>query len=135
MTHTEGMRAAVVAPTSALKSVGLDAEPAEPLPDHVLAMIARAGEMPQLLRLSKAGINCADRLLFCAKEATYKSWFPMTFRWLDFDQAEIDLREDGTLISYILARPTPVPFITGRWVIRDGYVIVSTSVPALDFSH
>lgn len=29
----------------------------------------------------------------------------MTFRWLDFDQAEIDLREDGTLISYILARP------------------------------
>ena len=59
----------------------------------------------------------------------------MTFRWLDFDQAEIDLREDGTLISYILARPTPVPFITGRWVIRDGYVIVSTSVPALDFSR
>ena len=135
MTHTEGMRAAVVAPTSALKSVGLDAEPAEPLPDHVLTMIARAGEMPQLLRLREAGITCPDRLLFCAKEATYKSWFPMTFRWLDFDQAEIDLREDGTLISYILARPTPVPFITGRWVIRDGYVIVSTSVPALDFSH
>ncbi|MGG6497208.1 UNVERIFIED_CONTAM: 4'-phosphopantetheinyl transferase, partial [Bacteroidetes bacterium 56_B9] len=32
-------------------------------------------------------------------------------------------------------RPTPVPFITGRWVIRDGYVIVSTSVPALEFSR
>ena len=45
MTHTEGMRAAVVAPASALKSVGLDAEPAEPLPDHVLTMIARAGEL------------------------------------------------------------------------------------------
>ena len=118
-----------------MKSVGLDAEPAEPLPDHVLTMIARAGEMPQLMRLREAEINCPDRLLFCAKEATYKAWFPMTFRWLDFDQAEIDLREDGTLISYILARPTPVPFITGRWLIRDGYVIVSTTVPALDFSR
>ena len=57
----------------------------------------------------------------------------MTHRWLDFDQAEIDLRLDGSLISYILARPTPVPFITGRWVIREGYVIVSAAVPALDF--
>ncbi|MDO5031651.1 4'-phosphopantetheinyl transferase [Corynebacterium sp.] len=133
MTHTEGLRAAVVAPTSQVRSMGLDAEPAEPLPDHVLTMIARAGEMAQLDRLAELGLSCPDRLLFCAKEATYKAWFPMTRRWLDFDQAEIDLRSDGTLISYILARPTPVPFITGRWIVRDGYVIVSTVVPALDF--
>ena len=133
MTHTEGLRAAVAAPVSQVRSMGLDAEPAEPLPEHVLTMIARAGEMPQLGRLQRAGITCPDRLLFCAKEATYKTWFPMTHRWLDFDQAEIDLRLDGSLISYILARPTPVPFITGRWVIREGYVIVSAAVPALDF--
>lgn len=135
MTHTEGLRAAVAAPTTHVRSMGLDAEPAEPLPEHVLTMIARAGEMPQLTRLQEAGVTCPDRLLFCAKEATYKTWFPMTRRWLDFDQAEIDLRLDGTLISYILARPTPVPFITGRWIIREGYVIVATAVPALNFDN
>ncbi|MGV0326123.1 4'-phosphopantetheinyl transferase family protein [Corynebacterium confusum] len=128
MTHTEGFRAAVAAPTTKVRSLGLDAEPAEQLPEGVLAMIARSGEIPQLERLRAAGIPFADRLLFCAKEATYKAWFPMTDRWLGFDQAEIDLREDGTLISYLLVRPTPVPFISGRWIVRDGYVVVATTV-------
>ena len=129
ITHTQGFRAAVAAPYSSVRSIGIDAEPADALPDGVFDAIARASEVPQMSKLVAAGVTCPDRLLFCAKEATYKSWFPMTQRWLDFDQAEISLRADGTLISYILARPTPVPFIEGRWVIRDGYVIVSTVVP------
>ncbi|AKK09038.1 4'-phosphopantetheinyl transferase superfamily protein [Corynebacterium testudinoris] len=130
MTHTEGFRAAVVAPQTHVRSMGLDAEPAEPLPCEVVSSIARPGEMAQLDRLAANGIDCADRLLFCAKEATYKAWFPMTHRWLGFEQAEIDLRDDGTFISYLLVRPTPVPFIEGRWVIRDGYVIATTAVIA-----
>lgn len=129
ITHTQGFRAAVAAPYSSVRSIGIDAEPADALPEGVFDAIARASEVPQMSKLVAAGVTCPDRLLFCAKEATYKAWFPMTQRWLDFDQAEISLREDGTLISYILARPTPVPFIEGRWVIRDGYVIVSTVVP------
>lgn len=128
LTHTEGFRAAVVAPRSRVRSMGLDAEPAEPLPEGVVSSIARVGEYAQLERLRDNGIDCADRLLFCAKEATYKAWFPMTQRWLGFEQAEIDLREDGTFISYLLVRPTPVPFIDGRWVLRDGYVIATTAV-------
>ena len=128
MTHTEGFRAAVVAPTTSVRSMGLDAEPAEALPREVIGSVARRGELAQLERLRSNGVDCADRLLFCAKEATYKAWFPMTHRWLGFEDAEIDLREDGTFISYLLIRPTPVPFITGRWVVRDGYVIAATAV-------
>ena len=30
-----------------------------------------------------------DRILFCAKEATYKAWFPLTQRWLGFEDAHI----------------------------------------------
>ncbi|QGU04863.1 4'-phosphopantetheinyl transferase family protein [Corynebacterium comes] len=128
MTHTEGFRAAVVAPKTHVRSMGLDAEPAEPLPREVISSIARPGEMPQLERLHSEGIECADRLLFCAKEATYKAWFPMTHRWLGFEDAEIDIRSDGSFISYLLTRPTPVPFISGRWMVRDGYVIAATAV-------
>jgi 4'-phosphopantetheinyl transferase EntD len=108
--------------------MGLDAEPAEPLPREVISSIARPGEMPQLERLRAEGIKCADRLLFCAKEATYKAWFPMTHRWLGFEDAEIDIRSDGSFISYLLTRPTPVPFISGRWMVKDGYVIAATAV-------
>ena len=128
LTHTEGFRAAVVAPKTHVRSMGLDAEPAEALPREVIGSIARQGEMPQLERLRAEGIGCADRLLFCAKEATYKAWFPMTHRWLGFEDAEIDIRSDGTFISYLLIRPTPVPFISGRWMVRDGYVFAATAV-------
>ncbi|NLP38436.1 MAG: 4'-phosphopantetheinyl transferase superfamily protein [Corynebacterium pollutisoli] len=128
MTHTEGFRAAVVAPRTHVRSMGLDAEPADPLPREVIGSIARPGEMPQLERLRNEGIECADRLLFCAKEATYKAWFPMTHRWLGFEDAEIDIRSDGSFVSYLLVRPTPVPFISGRWMVDDGYVIAATAV-------
>ncbi|WP_018298010.1 4'-phosphopantetheinyl transferase family protein [Corynebacterium lubricantis] len=128
MTHTDGFRAAVVAPISQVRSLGIDAEPAMELPAGVLDQIARPGERPQLEELEAQGVNFADRLLFCAKEAVYKAWFPMTHRWLGFDDAEIDLRADGTFIAYLLVRPTPVPFIEGRWVTRSKYVIASTYV-------
>lgn len=128
MTHTDGLRAAVVAPRLLVRSMGLDAEPAEPLPVDVVGSVARDGEMPQLDRLRDNGLDCADRLLFCAKEATYKAWFPLTHRFLGFDQAEIDLRDDGTFVSYLLVRPTPVPFISGKWVVRDGYIFAATAI-------
>lgn len=128
LTHTEGFRAAVVAPRLIVRSMGLDAEVAEPLPEGVLGSIARTSELPQIERLRSRGVECADRLLFCAKEATYKAWFPLTHRWLGFEQAEIDIRDDGTFVSYLLVRPTPVAFIEGKWSVKDGYVVATTAV-------
>lgn len=127
LTHTEGLRAAVAAPRLLVRSMGLDAEPAEPLPEGVVNSIAREGEMERIDAL-RGEHECIDRVLFCAKEATYKSWFPLTHRWLGFEQAEIDLRPDGTFISYLLIRPTPVPYIEGRWAIHKGYILASTFV-------
>ncbi|MHD0173203.1 4'-phosphopantetheinyl transferase family protein [Corynebacterium diphtheriae] len=131
LTHTEGLRAAVVAPTTEVASMGIDAEIAEELPGGILGSIARPNEIAMLDDLRARGLLFADRLLFCAKEATYKAWFPITQRWLDFDQAEIDIRADGTFISYLLIRPTPFPFIEGKWAIHDGYVVATTVIPAM----
>ncbi|AWB81723.1 4'-phosphopantetheinyl transferase [Corynebacterium yudongzhengii] len=131
LTHTEGFRAAAVAHTNEIASLGMDAEPAQGLPDHVLDSIARPSERPQLSELADRGIACADRLLFCAKEAVYKAWYPLTYRWLDFDGAEIALRDDGTFIAYLLVRPTPVPLIEGRWRISRGYVVTAAVVEKL----
>ena len=125
MTHTNGFRAAVVAPRLLVRSIGVDAEIAQPLPEGVLASIASERE---LSRMGETGLACADRLLFCAKEATYKAWFPLTGRWLGFEDADIDLRADGTFISYILVRPTPVHFIEGHWTVENGYVIATAIV-------
>jgi len=128
MTHTEDFRAAVAAPTRHVLSIGLDAEPADRLPEEVVGEIARPRELATIEKLRADGIDCADRIVFCAKEATYKCWFPMTRRWLDFGEAEIDIRPDGTFLSYLLARPTPVPFFEGRWEERGGYIVASAFV-------
>ena len=127
LTHTEGLRAAVVAPRLLVRSMGLDAEPAEQLPDNVLMSIAFGRELDTIEEL-KPDIPWVDRLLFCAKEATYKAWFPLTHRWLGFDEADVLIRVDGTFTSRLLARPTPLPVIEGKWVCRDGFIIAATAV-------
>ncbi|WKD57480.1 4'-phosphopantetheinyl transferase Npt [Corynebacterium capitovis DSM 44611] len=130
LTHTEGFRAAVVAPVDHLVSVGIDCEPAGPLPEGVVDQIARSQERQQIDTMRSNGIEWADRLIFCAKEATYKCWFPLSRRWLGFDGAEIEVHPDGTFTSYILARPAPVPFFEGRWKERAGFIVTSAFVTA-----
>ncbi len=90
MTHCAGYRAAVVARNSDIVTIGVDAEPHDRLPPDVLDTVTLAEERVQLARLAatRPGVHW-DRLLFSAKEAVYKSWYPLTRRWLDFDEAEI----------------------------------------------
>ncbi|MEX3503804.1 4'-phosphopantetheinyl transferase [Corynebacterium sp. LK2510] len=128
LTHTEGFRAAVAVSTDHVVSIGVDAEPAQPLPGDVIGQIMRERERVAVERMRERGMDWANRLIFCAKEATYKCWFPMTRRFIDFHEAEVDLREDGTFIVYILARPTPIPFFEGRWMERGGYILTSAFV-------
>ncbi|MDO4908881.1 MAG: 4'-phosphopantetheinyl transferase superfamily protein [Corynebacterium sp.] len=128
LTHTRGFRGAVLAPGLLIRSMGIDCEVSEPLPEGVLPSIARDAELPEIEKLRGWGINAPEKVLFCAKEATYKSWFPITHRWLGFEHAEIHFSPDGTFRSHLLIRPTPVPFIEGRWAEQGGYVLASTFI-------
>lgn len=130
ISHSEQLRIAVVAPQTHLHGIGVDCEPQAPLPDRVLESVALPGEYAQLARLEQAGIPAADRLLFCAKEATYKLWFPLTHRWLGFEDAHIKLQENGTLHATILVPDAPVAACEGRWGIQQGHCIVVCALPA-----
>ncbi len=91
ITHCAGYRAAAVALTRDVVSLGVDAEPNETLPNHgLLELIALDEERVRLADLTARmpGI-CWDRLLFSAKESVYKAWFPLTKRWLGFESADI----------------------------------------------
>jgi len=79
LTHCEGYRGAAVARHDEVRSVGIDAEPHDVLPKGVLDAISLPGERTAL-RAMPTGLHW-DRILFCAKEATYKAWFPVTRRW------------------------------------------------------
>lgn len=140
MTHTEGYRAAVVARQADLASVGVDAEPNEELPQAgILDVISLPQERPRLTALAaRRPAVCWPRLLFSAKESVYKAWFPLTRRWLDFEEADITLRDDGPDGGTFHARllvPGPevdgtrLDGFTGRWLCRSGMLVTAIAVP------
>ncbi|MGE5694216.1 MAG: 4'-phosphopantetheinyl transferase family protein [Candidatus Sericytochromatia bacterium] len=133
LTHCEGFRAAVVGRASEVRSVGIDAEPHGVLPDGVLDTVSLAEERRALTAMPDE--LHWDRILFCAKEATYKAWYPLTRRWLGFEDAHIvfDVDADGRsgdFVSRILIDPTavsgePLTELRGRWSVRDGLALTA----------
>ncbi|HEX9175978.1 MAG TPA: 4'-phosphopantetheinyl transferase [Mycobacterium sp.] len=127
LTHCEGFRAAVVGRASEVRSVGIDAEPHGVLPNGVLDAVSLPAERHELAAMPDE--LHWDRILFCAKEATYKAWYPLTRRWLGFEDAHIvfDVNSDGIsgeFVSQILIDPTalsgpPLTALRGRWSVRE----------------
>jgi 4'-phosphopantetheinyl transferase EntD len=136
ITHCAGYRAAAVAAARDVLTIGLDAEPNEALPRGVLDAVALPAEHGRLRELAvTAPGTCWDRLLFSAKESVYKAWFPLTRRWLGFEDADIVINAaDGTFEARLLVTaPTagvPLTGFTGRWLASDGLVLTAIAVPA-----
>jgi 4'-phosphopantetheinyl transferase EntD len=133
LTHCDGYRGAAVGRQGEVRSVGIDAEPHGVLPKGVLDAISLPEERAEL-RALPAGLHW-DRILFCAKEATYKAWYPVTRRWLGFEDAHIvfDVDDTGTaggFVSRILIDPAalsgpPLQTLSGRWSVRDGLTLTA----------
>ncbi|MCG8923492.1 4'-phosphopantetheinyl transferase superfamily protein [Lentzea sp. CC55] len=131
LTHCTGYRAAALARSADFRTIGIDAEPHAPAPDGVLGAIAVPAELERMpgLRAEDPKI-CWDRLLFSAKESTYKAWFPITNRWLGFEDADITLRPDGTFHSRVLLADTPVAGFDGRWLVQGDVLVTAIAVPS-----
>ncbi|MFG2713671.1 4'-phosphopantetheinyl transferase [Streptomyces goshikiensis] len=135
MTHCAGYRAAAVAHGSGMRTLGIDAEPHEPLMEGLLDYIGLPEERARLAGLARQYPDVHwDRLLFCAKEAIYKAWFPVTQRWLGFDGAQVSLLPDGTFHARILvAHPPEQPAapgaFEGRWLARNGLLLACVAEP------
>jgi 4'-phosphopantetheinyl transferase EntD len=133
LTHCAGYRGAVVGRRDEVRSVGIDAEPHDVLPNGVLEAVSLPIERDALTAMP-AGLHW-DRILFCAKEATYKAWFPLTHRWLGFEDAHISFDLDdtgaaGSFTSQILIDPAaefgpPLTTLSGKWSVRDGLALTA----------
>lgn len=145
ITHCEGYRAAVVARDRDLRAIGVDAEPDDMLPARVLRAIALPAERERLRELETAAPHASwDRLLFSAKEAAYKAWFPLAGRWLGFHDADITINAaDGTFgVRLLIDGPLldepgagdsgaagRLTGFTGRWLVRNGLILTAIAVP------
>ncbi|MGW3254309.1 4'-phosphopantetheinyl transferase family protein [Streptomyces fungicidicus] len=141
MTHCRGYCAAALVRAADLASLGIDAEPHAPLPEGVLSAVALPQEAERIGRLAGELPSVHwDRLLFSAKESVYKAWFPLTGKWLDFLEADLDLFPDpgeqgrgGFRATLLVPGPRVggrvVDHFTGRWIADSGLIATAIAVP------
>ena len=132
ITHCDGYRAAAAAHASDVAAIGMDAEPADTLPRGVLDVISLPAERARLAALAgERPAVCWDRLLFSAKESVYKAWFPLTGRWLGFDDADVTITPAGTFTARLLTEPQPpcTASFGGRWLASGGLILTAIAVP------
>ncbi|MER7402792.1 4'-phosphopantetheinyl transferase superfamily protein [Streptomyces sp. NPDC000070] len=142
MTHCDDYGAAALVRATDLASLGIDAEPHGPLPEGVLSAVALPAEAERLRRLAAQRPDVHwDRLLFSAKESVYKAWFPLTGKWLDFAEADIEIsaggpgeRPRGTFRARLLV-PGPqvgdrrLAHFDGHWTADHGLIATAVAVP------
>lgn len=141
MTHCEGYRAAALSRATDVIALGVDAEPDGVLPDGVLDLISLPEEREMLVALASGwpdqpGSSAAhwDRLLFSAKESVYKAWFPLTHRWLSFEEAVVSIGpEDGTFTARLVVpgpvvNSGPLAAFEGRWLARKGLILTAVTL-------
>jgi 4'-phosphopantetheinyl transferase EntD len=136
ITHCEGFRAGAVAWAKDVVTLGIDAEPAAPLPAGLLADVSLPREREQLEELARVDPAVSwDRLLFSAKESVYKAWFPLAERWLGFEDAELTIDRELGRFSARLLVPGPVldgetlTRLEGRWLAERGLVVTAIALP------
>jgi 4'-phosphopantetheinyl transferase EntD len=129
ITHCTGYRAAAVARANQVLTIGIDAEPHAAIEARVTRRVLDEEERAWIAG-APAGVHW-DRLIFSAKESVYKAWFPLTRRWLGFDEARVAI-DPGTGVfeaRLLVQSPANMPHaLSGRYLISDGLVITAIAV-------
>jgi 4'-phosphopantetheinyl transferase EntD len=132
MTHCAGYAAAAVGPDRRISAIGIDAEPDAPLPDGVLDLVATPAEQDRLAAIEPAPNSPNwDRLLFSAKEAVYKAWFPLVGEWLDHQEAEIHFHPNQATFTALVSRDglivngRLIRRLDGRWIRKEGILVTA----------
>ena len=137
ITHCDGYRAAAVRPRRDVLTLGIDAEP-------TAAARRRAGRR-RTRRGERAGCRAGrgrpevrwDRLLFCAKEAVYKAWFPLPppLARLRGGRDRAFAPDAGSFTARLLVPGPavggrPLDGFSGRWLARGGLLLAAIALPA-----
>ncbi|GGQ16876.1 4'-phosphopantetheinyl transferase [Streptomyces griseomycini] len=131
LTHCPGYRAAVAARAGEYAALGIDAEPAAPLPAVVAARILPDAERRSADDLRTALGVPADRLVFCAKEASYKAFSPWLGRRYGLRDFAVRPRADGLFRGVV---PGGRHRFEGRWAVRSGYFVVVVCLASAQWS-
>lgn len=132
ITHCPGYVAAAAAWASDMVALGIDAERHQPLSSGVEQAVCTSGELAWCEARPPSAIHWPT-VIFSAKEAIYKCWFPLAGTWLGFHDAELSLSpSNGTFTARILAGgPAALAErqpLEGRFVVARAFVVTAIAV-------
>lgn len=129
ITHGAGLAAAALAPARLCPGLGIDLEEPAALDASLVNRVALPAELASGLPAMAGGIEHAARILFSAKESTYKCLWPLTGRFLEFHDLELsprDGRELGVRVAGIPEVAGWVPRLKVGWI-RDTHWVVTAA--------
>jgi 4'-phosphopantetheinyl transferase EntD len=107
ITHCEGHFAAAVAPSSAIRALGIDVEQHAPIPAAVTAATSWPDELEALSQEALSSSSSAHwpAVLFSARESVFKAWYPIVGQWLGHHDVRlsIDLASGALEITFLEA--------------------------------
>ena len=131
ITHCTGFWACAVGLERDCASVGIDAEIDAPLPAGVLELVASPDERAALSEFTSPTL---ETVLFSAKEAVFKAWYPLTRAWLGFEDVRLRVHPRGgvhadLLVAGPLIDGRLLSGFDGRWRSREGLIVPAVVVP------
>jgi 4'-phosphopantetheinyl transferase EntD len=123
ITHCSSFCAAAVVADGALRGLGIDVEDRQVLPQETTELIMTPGEHATV----EPG---SEIVLFSAKEAVFKAWWPVTGLWLDFADVDVTLNaQAGEFRADISARVAGSNVtIDGRYALAAGLVLSAVAL-------
>jgi 4'-phosphopantetheinyl transferase EntD len=133
ITHCAGFAAAAVAATPGVRSLGLDVEVSGAVDAHLWPRVLNASERAWLQTCAERDRTLWATVIFSAKEAFYKCQYPVTARWLEFEDAHVELGR----APWSLPMESPAAFsisvsssqvsLSGKGQVSAGYVCTAFS--------
>lgn len=128
ISHCDTLCIVVVARRTLARGIGVDIEPAAPLPEGVDGLVLFEPDRAGLRAFRELPRPFAERLVFSAKEAAYKAIFPLARRSLEFDEMAVTAHPGGELWATL--RTACPPFAAGerfqgRWALHEGHLVTA----------
>ena len=112
ISHSAGFCAALVARTGAITGIGVDLEPDDPLGADLWPEVCGSAELTALGQMPKVSRGRTAKLIFSAKECTYKCIYPQIQTVLGFAALDIRLDQPSGVFDATLLHPAE-PFTAG----------------------
>ena len=136
ITHTNGIPGGycgvALADRRFFSGLGVDAEPRRPLPTDVWSTILDETEHLTALAANEPGIQA--RLVFSAKETTYKALYPALKRFLEFSDVHIETHCDSRVFRASLAGNASAALpdlgpLFGSLLVDDELIVTAMKLP------